>query len=470
MSIISAIVDKTLDSLINFHPGFGTLIYHFMDLSESQQMEVLAWNPMFIQWLPDPSYKVQKMLIKSSPRIIRHIVNPHPEIIKLALNKNGKLLRFFEKTKENYTIAVNQNPYAVTFIDDPSYIVQCEIIHNHPKYIKYLKMIDPELHLPAIKGYPEFIGKVPNPTLEMIQEALWRDPMTIRFILFPTEEQMLTAVKRSIWAIEHIRSPTYEVQMYCIKRNILTFRMMLIRPHLDVYRFVISKNPNFLRESEVIPRELWIDLIKTNIFFWYKMLKEDIEMWDDEWKYALIHHITFSEIVERTTFTDKKLNNLIRILIENIDNIDPYPLFDDETLITEKEIKNYIHENPKVLDFLSINTYDSLLSEYSRKDYKYLQYFGHPDMNDILYWGPECLKYVHFAHEMDYEDTLFRELFRRHGGVAFDSYDGLLPTEIQEEIIEDPENIIYINRPDFKIAKKVLEKTLIFTPKNDEEE
>ena len=82
MSIISAIVDKTLDSFIKFHPGFGTLIYHFRDLSESQQMEVLAWNPMFIQWLPDPSYKVQKMLIKNSPRIVRHIVNPHPEIIQ----------------------------------------------------------------------------------------------------------------------------------------------------------------------------------------------------------------------------------------------------------------------------------------------------------------------------------------------------------------------------------------------------
>ena len=338
-------------------------------------------------------------------------------------------------------------------------------------------MIDPELHLPAIKAHPEFIRKVPNPTPEMIQEALWRDPMTIRFVLFPTEEQMLTAVKRSIWAIEHIRSPTYEVQMYSIKRNILTFRMMLIniRPHLDVYRFVISKNPKFLRESEVIPRELWIDLIKTNIFFWYKMLEEGIEMWDDEWKYALVYHITFSEITERATFTSKELNNLIRILIENIDNTDPYPLFDDETLITEKEIKNYIHKNPKVLDFLEINTYSSVLSEYVRKDYKYLQHIGHPDMNDILYWGPECLKYVHFAHEMDYEDTLFRELFRRHGGVAFDLYDGLLPTEIQEEIIEDPEDIIYINRPDFEIAKKVLEKTLKFTPmknqpKNDERE
>jgi hypothetical protein len=110
---------------------------------------------MTIEYITNPSEKVQLAAIKKNIYAFKVIKFPCAAVIDYVLNFNSNYLRFIDNpTKEQVWTAVRKNGYAISHVPNPSYELQLAAIQVACDSIRYVKYPHPEIMTLAIlMGY-----------------------------------------------------------------------------------------------------------------------------------------------------------------------------------------------------------------------------------------------------------------------------------------------------------------------------
>ena len=116
--------------------------------------------------------------------------------------------------------AVQQDPYAIQHIKDPSIEVQLAAVKQNGRAILFIKDPSIEVQLAAIQQNPWAIEDIQNPSEQMQMAAVQQDGEAIRWIKNPSEQVQMAAVQQDGEAIQFIKDPSPQVQLAAVRQNV----------------------------------------------------------------------------------------------------------------------------------------------------------------------------------------------------------------------------------------------------------
>ncbi len=141
---------------------------YYSSLSEPEQIKAVEEYWWKVQFIENPSYKVQKAALETSPRAIEEIKNPTTEIQILSVQKIMK--------DGGYNIALTK------LINTFSEEAQIEAVKHNPQIIQFIPYPSNKVQLEAVKINPFVVKNIINATEEAKQEAIKRNPRVKKFL------------------------------------------------------------------------------------------------------------------------------------------------------------------------------------------------------------------------------------------------------------------------------------------------
>jgi len=128
--------------------------------------------------------------------------------VSKLLSQLGSQIRFYKNVPEKIQInAVNNDPYAIEYIDNPSEEVQFAAVNQNGYAIQYIQNPSERVQLVAVKETVGAIGYINNPSKRVQMAALNTSGATIRFIKNATP-QLINRFKKEIiiYLLSNIKS------------------------------------------------------------------------------------------------------------------------------------------------------------------------------------------------------------------------------------------------------------------------
>lgn len=187
------------------------------------QRYVVQHNKDYIKYINNPASELQAMLVEEEPENIRKMCNPPESACLVAVKYDGMLIQYIAqdcRTENVSRCAVEQNGYAIRFINNPSIETQVLAVRNNPKVVTLIN----------------------NPDIRVIKAAIDMDPTVISIIDNPRPDLQVYAVEKKASAINGITHPCYEAVKRAVEKDGLMIRnYQYIYPQLR--RTAINSNP-----------------------------------------------------------------------------------------------------------------------------------------------------------------------------------------------------------------------------------
>jgi hypothetical protein len=186
------------------------------------QLQTIAvqQNGYAIQYIKNPSEKVQLAAIQKDGMVIQYIENPSEAVQLAAVQQNGYAIQYIENPSEAVQLAaVQQNGYAIQYIENPSEAVQLAAVKQYVWAIQYIKNPTEAVQLAAVKQDIQTIEYIRNPKEAVQLAAVQLNSFAIRYIKNPSEAVQLAAVQKNGRAIQFIKNPSEAVQLAAIKQS-----------------------------------------------------------------------------------------------------------------------------------------------------------------------------------------------------------------------------------------------------------
>lgn len=165
----------------------------------------------------------------SIARVIKHMgqlkINESPDVrVEIAPDEPT---RWDELAKSDLCFMLNdwQRPIeerlevARQFRENPSEVLQMEIIHRTPQAITSLEHPCEEAQLYILQHHPELLWNIQNPCSRIQVELIKQDPSYISSIENPSEEMIVDVLKRDGMMLEHIQNPSSVACLAAVKQN-----------------------------------------------------------------------------------------------------------------------------------------------------------------------------------------------------------------------------------------------------------
>ena len=131
---------------------------------------------------------------------------------------NSDAYKIYTAPEEEQLKAVENKPYNMEYIKDPSEEVQLEAVKQWGYTIQYIKNPSEKVQLQAVRQDGGAIQYIANPTERVQLEAVRQSGSTIEYIDNPSEKVQLEAIKQNSYAIRYIKNPTEEILLKAIER------------------------------------------------------------------------------------------------------------------------------------------------------------------------------------------------------------------------------------------------------------
>lgn len=115
--------------------------------------------------------------------------------------------------------AVQQNGYAIEYINAPSEAVQMAAVNQNGCAIFRIKNPSEAVLKTAVARDPMIVVTHKNPSESLLLIAVKEDPWVIQFIKNPSESVQMAAVAQSGFAVKHIKNPSEAVQRSAVHEN-----------------------------------------------------------------------------------------------------------------------------------------------------------------------------------------------------------------------------------------------------------
>ena len=145
-------------------------------MSEDEQVESVRNNYRSIEYIKNPSEKVQLAAVESG---------------------GGRALNFIKNPTEKVQIAgVEDDPEALEYIKNPSEKIQLAAVKKDSSAFFYIKNPSEKIKLATVKKDPAVLYSIKNPSEKVQLAAVKKNPAALEYIKNPTEKVQLAAVKK----------------------------------------------------------------------------------------------------------------------------------------------------------------------------------------------------------------------------------------------------------------------------------
>ena len=170
--------------------------------------------------LNDKTEVEQIRAVNQDPYIIEFIKNPSETVQLAAVEQTGCSIRYIKNPSEKVKLAaVNQTGYSIEFISNPSEAVQLVAVNKNSRSIQYIKNPSEAVQLAAVTKYGLTVQYIKNPSEAVQLAAVEQAGYNIRFIKNPSEAVQLAAVNKNGYNIHYIKNPSEAVQIAAVKQN-----------------------------------------------------------------------------------------------------------------------------------------------------------------------------------------------------------------------------------------------------------
>ena len=163
--------------------------------------------------------KAQLAAVEKNPWAIKYIENPSEKVQTAAVVKKPSAIQDIENPSEKVQlIAVEEDPLSIKYIENPSEKVQTAAVEKEPWTIEYIKNPSEKLQLIAVEKDPYVIQYIENPSEKAQLAVVEKDSWNIEYIKNPSEKLQLIAVEKDPSAIQCIKNPSKKVQNVAVKK------------------------------------------------------------------------------------------------------------------------------------------------------------------------------------------------------------------------------------------------------------
>lgn len=266
-------------------------IKYIKNPSEKLQLLAVVQDGKAIAYIKNPTAKVQFISLKQSvlnaeyienidENVLERIINIDPSVVsfvngnvsemfkKLAkdkkeqererkLKKDGLAIKKMYMSASEFTdklkkIAIEQNPKAILFFDNPTKEFVAFAIERAGGDKDFIYNLTDKLYLETSKKIPWSVYFVPNRSPEVMKEALKDNPNIVTLMQNPSEKMLLDAIDRKPTLITDIYSDLYK------KFPSLKFKAIKYNPKVMQY---------FIENLKPQERKRAIDLNASNILY-----------------------------------------------------------------------------------------------------------------------------------------------------------------------------------------------------------
>ena len=162
-----------------------------------------------------PTEAEQLAAVEQNGYAIRYIEKPSEQLQLVAVKQDGLAIGFINNPSEQVQLAaVRQNGFAIEDINNPSEEVQLAAVRQNGLAIEDIKTPSEQVKLAAVEENGWAIQYIDNPSEQVKLAAVAQDGYAIQHIVFPSEQVQLAAVRQNKYAIEYIKNPYPSVIKY----------------------------------------------------------------------------------------------------------------------------------------------------------------------------------------------------------------------------------------------------------------
>ena len=245
------------------YDGYSMVVQFIKNPSEKVQLEAVTEDERAIKYIDNPTEKVQLAAITQDIDLIKYIKNPSEQVQLAAVTKNGREIKhIIEKgitpSEKVQLAAVTQDGYGNEFkyiIDagiEPSEKVQLAAVTQDGEAIRYIDNPSEELQLLAVTQYGGVIGyiieKGITPSEQVQLAAVMQDGEAIKYIENPSEQLQLAAITQ-YWD----QTENYEADE---KFDLSTFRYIIKNTKIQLA--AVTRDGTFIDfiiQHDIIPSE-----------------------------------------------------------------------------------------------------------------------------------------------------------------------------------------------------------------------
>ncbi len=137
-------------------------------MSEEEQLKAVSKHWQYVDFIQNPSPKVQKAAVEGNADAIQYIKHPTKEVQRIVIDK---LI-----TGDGFTILIAK--YINRFDED----VQAEAVAKAPEIIRHIPYPAPNVQLSAIRKNPWVAKSINNLTPQAKKEAISLEPKLKEFL------------------------------------------------------------------------------------------------------------------------------------------------------------------------------------------------------------------------------------------------------------------------------------------------
>jgi len=148
--------------LENILKSYGTGMY----LSPSERNYTYDVTEKLFKFIDDPSEELQLSTLSTSGlNSIQYIENPTEKVQYLAVNGNPYTIKHIKNPTEKVQLrAIEQTPYAIEYIKNTSEEIQLKVINRDAVLIQYINNPTEEVQLKVLDINPDLFKLIINPT------------------------------------------------------------------------------------------------------------------------------------------------------------------------------------------------------------------------------------------------------------------------------------------------------------------
>ncbi len=145
------------------------------------QLKALKLEPSLIGEITNLTPEFIEQAFEVEPGIVEHIPNPSLEMIKIAISRDGWMLRMMNDKKYAYLyeeyalIALNNNGMVLQQIKNPTQEMMKIAVRNNPNVIRYIPNPSFEIQMLAVSIDPNMIEKIKDPHPDVQWATVSRD-------------------------------------------------------------------------------------------------------------------------------------------------------------------------------------------------------------------------------------------------------------------------------------------------------
>ena len=242
----------------------GYAIKYINNPSEKVQLAAVNKNAYAIKFIKDPSEKVQLAAVSKYGDAIEFIKDPSEQVQLDVVNQNGNAIEFINNPSEKVQLAaVSQNGDAIEFIKDLSEAVQLDVVNQNGYFIKYINNPSEKVQLAAVNQNGNAMGYIKNPSEAVQLAAVSEYGPAIKYIKNPSEKVQLAAVNQNGYAIKYINNPSEKVQLAAVNKNAYAIKFIK-DPSEKVQLAAVSKYGDAIEFIKDPSEQVQLDVVNQN--------------------------------------------------------------------------------------------------------------------------------------------------------------------------------------------------------------